>query len=59
MSKHKDYRFWNHNINPITGWEENRNKEKQHLVSTRPLDTELFLTEWKDFLKQRKDESYI
>ncbi len=59
MSKHKDYRFWNYNINPITGWEENRNKEKQHLVTTRPLDTELFLTEWKDFLKQRKDESYI
>ena len=59
MSKHKDYRFWNNNINPITGWEENKNKEKQHLLKTRPLDTELFLTEWKDFLKQRRDESYI
>lgn len=59
MSKHKDYRFWNHNINPITGWEENKSKEKQHLVDTRPFDTELFLTEWRDFLKQRKDESNI
>ena len=59
MSKHKDYRFWNYNINPITGWEENKNKEKQHLVSTRPLDTELFLTEWKQTLKEMKDESNI
>lgn len=59
MSKHKDYRFWNHNINPITGFKENKNKEKQHLLKTRPLDTELFLTEWKDFLKQRQDENYI
>lgn len=59
MSKHKDYRFWNHNINPITGFKENKNKEKQHLLKTTPLDTELFLTEWKDFLKQRQDENYI
>lgn len=59
MSKHKDYRFWNHNINPITGFKENRNKERMRLNKTTPLDTELFLTEWKDFLKEREDENYI
>jgi len=59
MSKHKDYRFWNHNINPITGWKENRYKEKSHLVDNIPFDTELFLTEWKQTLKEMKDESNI